>query len=204
MKNSHTFHSSRGFTLIELLGVLVLLGIVASLLLPQMFGGTAKAHAQLKLRVADTLKACIVAVHAPLGWGANVLSNANYESGNNALDMCVDGHVAIVAAQKGNFNRSDVSGLKDMVITRTAATTGVNGEYYVGNSQVTLSTSQPPHSISVQYANTIAEEVCELKSQLEGFTANCDTSIADTTGVVQHDAGSGGINTLTINRRMIL
>lgn len=204
MKNTNNFNSAHGFTLIELLSVLVMLGIVASLVLPQMFSGTAKANAQLKLRIADTLKSCIVAVHAPLGWGANVLSNANYESGNNALDMCVDGDVAIIAAQQGNFNRSNVSGLKDMVQIRTPATAGTSGEYYVGSSQVTLSGTQPAQSLSVDYANTPASEVCELKSQLEGFSGECDTSTADTTGVVQHDAESGGMNTMTIIRRMTL
>jgi len=95
MKINNRNTKQSGFSLLELIVVLAVLGILASIVLPSAFSGTSKASALLKMRTADTLKTCILNVHANLGWGSNVLSNPNYNSGNDGLDMCVGGDVAI-------------------------------------------------------------------------------------------------------------
>lgn len=202
MKIINRNKKQRGFTMLELLGVLAILGIVASIVLPTAFSGTSGATALLKMRATETLKTCVVNAHARLGWGSNVLSNPNYNSGNDALDMCVGGDVAIVTTQQNNFNRADVSGLSDMVQITTAPTNGSKGVYKIGASVMSLSSTQPSGDLSVEFTLTPDEEVCELLAKYEGYSSDCDLSSADTTGVIQHTASSGGVSTLKIIRKL--
>lgn len=195
---------SQGFTMLELLVVLAILGVIAAIVLPTAYSGTSSANSQLKMRVAETFKTCVVNAHARLGWGSNILTNPNYESGNDALDVCIGGDVAVIAAQDNNFERVDVSGLSDMVQIKNPPTAGGKGEYYVGSSRVTLSSSQPTGQLSLEFANSADEEVCDLKAKYEGFSGTCDNSTADTTGVIQHTASSGGLVTLKILRKLAL
>lgn len=202
MKKINRNTKQRGFSLLELMIVLAILGIVLSLMLPSSISGTSSASALLKMKTADALKTCVLNVHSNLGWGSNVLANPNYNSGNDALDMCVGGDVAIVTAQQNNFNRTTVSGLPDMVQITTAPTNGTKGAYKVGSSVMSLSTTQPTGKISVEYTQTADAEVCELLSKFEAYNGTCDLSSADTTGTIQHTASSGGVSTLKILRKM--
>lgn len=202
LNNKNNPQSQNGFSLLELLGVLIIIGILTAIVLPKINAGTSGAGAELKLQVADAVKACVQTIHARLGWGSNVLSNANYETGNNALDMCATGDIAIIAAQDDSFNANNTSGLADMVQVRTAATSGTPGAYFVGASQLTLSATQPTRQISVQYSNVSTEEICELKRKLEDQTAACAEGTADTTGPVQHSAAVNNLHTLTLLRQL--
>lgn len=192
----------RGFTLLEIMVVLAIVGIMASIIMSSSYTGTTEAVAQRVMRTTETLRTCVMRVHADLGWGANILSNPNYNSGNDALDMCIGGDVAIVTSQQNNFK--DESGLADMVQIITAPANGTKGEYRVENAVMTLSTSQPSRTISVEYSPVADGVVCELLKKFEGFNSECDLSSADTTGVIQHTASSGGVTTLKILRKLAL
>lgn len=198
-----TQKNHKGFTLIELMVVVVILGILMSIVLPSALSGSSEAKALQKMRIVDTLKTCIVNAHSRLGWGANVLANPNYESGNDALDVCVGGDVAIIAEQQDNFNRVNVSGLTDMLQIITQPASGTKGVYQVGSSVVSLADPQTPGQLSVVFENTEDADVCELLAKQEG-TGTCDLTSADTTGVVRHTASVGGVSDLTITRKLAL
>lgn len=204
LKQKNSIHKNhKGFSLIELMVVIVILGILMSIVLPSAFSGSSEAKALQKLRIVDTLNTCIINVHARLGWGANVLANPNYESGNDALDMCIAGDVAVASGQKDNFNRVNVSGLTDMLQIITPPTAGTKGVYQVGSSVVSLSDPQVSGQLSVVFENTEDADVCELLAKQEGL-GTCDLTTADSSGVIRHTASVGGVSDLTISRKLAL
>tara|TARA_Y100000782_G_scaffold111264_1_gene138985 strand:+ start:150 stop:773 length:624 start_codon:yes stop_codon:yes gene_type:complete len=207
MQNVKNINKQHGFSLVEVMVVIFIIGLLMTVLAPALKEGVGSAKA---IEIRDTVEAldkCITQVHTKLGWGSNITSNVNYEAGNDALDMCTAGSAVIIDSQKSNFDTVSGSLLANKVKVVEQAQAGTKGVYKISDSIVSLSSTQPFKTLSVEFQPVDADVICELKRTVEGFQGACDSSTlstADTDGVIQYSASTNGVSTLTFTRKFII
>lgn len=190
-----------GFTLVELMTVIVIVGILGAVGYSVMGGGlTAKARALAKWDLHDNLRQ-VALVIAQAGAGDGVSSNPFYNTGNNLIDVMVNGEACVATKFKRDYKSLGLTpNDAGLTVTKAAVCGSTAGTYAMDNSTVT--TTGSGGLLQTRFTDVATDQLEELLSTHdESKMAAFDPTKTSNAGTVRYTAAANGLHTVTLVSR---
>ena len=179
-----------GFTMVELVIVVIILGIVIAILLPNLLGNTNNPKAKLLQRTATAIAQNINLIAMECGTTTQVSGNVVPDTGKSMADVLFEGSPAVATAKQTCYSKSSVRPMRDSVAKNGTA-------WEIGGFPVTIAGGGGGiNKITVTYANVPDEVVLTAAQQYN--SALTALAASDTTGdVIRYGTATGGVRTVT-------
>lgn len=192
MKNLRGMKYSKGFTLIELVVVVVILGILASVVLPALKGSTIGAKAVGLVRGADSANQVWTMLNQTCNVNGAVASNPLPNSGasRTVSDVIFGGRSMVAAAYQSCYDQSKVKALSEISQLVSA------GVYSIQGFTVSFSGggSAP---LQVSYASVPDDLVLEMVQKYQP-TLTALAASDNSNPTIQYGTATSGLRTVTI------
>jgi len=184
-----------GFTLIELVVVVAIIGILISIVIPNVISTQDGAKAQLMLKTSSSISANWSLINQSCGTSTAVTSSPIPASGKTVSDVLFGGVANVDAAYKNCYSQSKVLSLAE--VAQASATAGV---YNVGGFSVTLSGGG---TVPLQIGFLLVPDNLTLL-MAQKFNPTLAALAASDTGssVLQYSTETSGTRTVTVFKQI--
>jgi len=193
--------SSQAFTLIEMIGVLAVIAILASMLIPKIFEAINSSRINNAAVSYNAIKTAVMdhygkygSITASNGVVLNAAQLANYDKLVLLPEALIDKTFAV---KIGDGSTNTVVNV--VAMAATAAVTGINSQYDL-DGDGTSDTGGSGNLVQTVISGVATADAIELSQRLDGLTLSQVTGsvAADLTGRVKYAAPVGGVTDVHI------
>jgi len=193
IRNGIMRRARRGFTLIELVIVVAIVGVLISIIAPNLIGSKDGANAQLMLKTSQSVAQNWSLINQACGTSSAVSGSVLPAATKTVSDVIFTGSANVAAAYATCYAQSKVMALAEVSQPGASA-----GTYNVAGYAVSLS-GGGSSTLQVQYA-AVPDSLVLLMAQKYNPTLATLAASDATSPVLQYGTATGGVRTVTILR----
>jgi len=186
---------ARAFTLIEMIGVLAVIAILASLLIPKVFSAISQARVNGVTVSTDTIKTALVDHYGRYG-NFDQLYGTNMSVPGSPITSIVTNYDGVILMAEGLLDKpffAAIAQTATIEICPVGSECGTFHGYYL-NGGTNNATATATYIIEAKLSNVAVQDAIDLNTRIDGPTlGTSDPTLQDKAGRVEYATPTGGI-----------
>lgn len=184
-----------GFTLIELVVVVAIIGVLISIVAPNVIGSKDGANSQLMLKSSSSIAENWSLINQSCGTSTAIAGNPIPDAGKTVSDVIFGGVANVAAAYQNCYTQSKV-----LALTEISQPTAVAGVYSIAGYSATLAGGGTA-LLQIGYL-LVPDSLTLLMAQKYNSTLSALAADDTTSPVVQYSTVTAGTRTVTIFKQI--